>query len=466
MSIVFGPFFRLFGVDSYIKTLHFLSARYLSSHSTNDFIAISKNLDSSKEFIESLQSKVDVIKLKRIENLILELQFDEAIKHIKSLINSCESNIETKFQSLLFSENAVLKKELQRGNVDQDIILSISRDHISKMMELAQNGPEHLYLYTQIASIILDINELARHEYNLYINHSLNKEGDDLLWQFSLIQERKSIIKRIHDSYNRFRELINVVIDKNYFHIIPILIIRLQSALAYYITRLRMEGIEEAKNYFISEIKFFYKFSMGIIDIFDNEQYELLCLPMILILDTDTAEQIKESITFIESEILKISNKEVSARVQKHFIDSVNDFIESKNNVTKELSFEQEIDVYKEMAKSLGIDLSDEDNEITKIVNIGIKDINPERVLKNCIHLFVRLGSCGLPGQYLKLPTAGSKILICIKHNYGIESLDLDRLYESFKKFHCNKCKDNEPHLQDWKWNRKWQIEQNEKYQK
>jgi len=124
------------------------------------------------------------------------------------------------------------------------------------------------------------------------------------------------------------------------------------------------------------------------------------------------------------------------------------------------MTIEDEQRLYRSMAEGLGIDLNDPNDDIAKIVNVGLQDLSPERVVKNCVHLFVSLGPCGVPAQMLGLPTAGSKWVHCTKHKYAIMGLKLDTIYPMFAERHCAKCSDCKPHAAEWRWSREWQMQQ------
>ena len=121
-----------------------------------------------------------------------------------------------------------------------------------------------------------------------------------------------------------------------------------------------------------------------------------------------------------------------------------------------------EKDIIMGMAQSMGIDLDNPNDEIAKIVNIGLIDLDPTRVLKNCDKLYLVLGSSGLPARMLFLPSAGFKTLYCTLHKYGIASMSLEDVYKSFKEKYCSKCKDKCPHPKKWKWTRSWRQKQYE----
>ena len=127
---------------------------------------------------------------------------------------------------------------------------------------------------------------------------------------------------------------------------------------------------------------------------------------------------------------------------------------------TEPMNLEVVKQIYGGMAASIGIDLDNKNDTVAQIVRIGIKDLDPTRILRNCRHFYIALGSIGLPARMLQLYTAGHKTLYCTFHRYGIGTLSLDDAYDYMKENHCSKCKDKSEHPKDWKWSREWQQEQ------
>jgi len=119
---------------------------------------------------------------------------------------------------------------------------------------------------------------------------------------------------------------------------------------------------------------------------------------------------------------------------------------------------EEEIEqIYKMLIEMAGIDLESED-EIARIVKIGLKDRNPGQILRNCTHIEIAPGSYGIPGEILGLPTAGPKFLFC-KYGDGFFGLSLDTLYNELERRYCRTCKYKDPMPEDWKWSLTWQKE-------
>ena len=127
---------------------------------------------------------------------------------------------------------------------------------------------------------------------------------------------------------------------------------------------------------------------------------------------------------------------------------------------------------YAQQAAALGVDLNDPDDEIAEVVRIGLEDLDPTRVAKNCQHIHVMTTSYGMPAEMLGLLTAGSKRIVCLKHGHSVEAMSLDGAYETFSEVApwdkdqicCENCPDKAPHPDGWEWSKEWQDRQAENY--
>ena len=118
--------------------------------------------------------------------------------------------------------------------------------------------------------------------------------------------------------------------------------------------------------------------------------------------------------------------------------------------------------IYENMATSVGIDLKDPRDPRAILVNIAIRDLDPSRVLRQCRHFFGWLGLATPIALQLRLPTAGTKVLHCLRHGYTVEGMALDSVYSSFKRRHCDSCPDREARPREWEWTEAWQKAENE----
>src|ERR1051325_5939730 len=105
------------------------------------------------------------------------------------------------------------------------------------------------------------------------------------------------------------------------------------------------------------------------------------------------------------------------------------------------------------MAAGLGIDLSDRSDADAALIRLGIRDLNPERVLRACEHLDARLGRyTNTVAEAMRLPTAGTKVMQCNLHRHALEGLSLDRLSKEFQRRFCDSCADKSPRPASWIW--------------
>lgn len=450
----------------YIKSQNYLSARYLSQSQNYDFYKIVNNLKIDSETINSLQAKVDIVKLSKIQNLIAINQESNAYSYIDSILNTNESNIETKFQALLYREDIELKSINNNNPTDIDACHEILIKYGLWMKELTKSGPNYLKLFSLSLIRTSRLAVLTKNELSTYMNWAMNVNDNDIIWKSSLVVQRLNYIKTIEILYSQIVRLINIAFKNNFLVVIPKITIRLINSISFYIIRLEHENLHITAELFKSNLFKISELSCRVADYLGTyDDYEIICTNLLSILNPQMKNEFNNDKSKIEGFISEIKDEEIRNKIKSNFKKRIINFQAKNNEKTKiGVTIEDEIVAYKYMAKGLGIDLSNDDDEIARIVNIGLKDINPERVLKNCQFLFVRLTGGGLPAKWLKLPTAGFKMLICTKHKYNMGSLTLDSLYDSFKSQYCTTCHDCISHPQNWKWTRIWQQTQDELY--
>ncbi len=126
-------------------------------------------------------------------------------------------------------------------------------------------------------------------------------------------------------------------------------------------------------------------------------------------------------------------------------------------------SIEEEIALLKQQMQGLGVNIEKPQNDYDKAIVEAINAINPERVLRPCMHRFIYVTTSPI-GKMIKLYTLGLKGMYCTKHDYNVQYVYLDGLSELMTNQCCSKCKDKESHPDSWHWTREWQQEQNKKY--
>ena len=241
---------------------------------------------------------------------------------------------------------------------------------------------------------------------------------------------------------------------------LPQALLRIIYALVPFLIRLRTDGWSEASDAYGARALQIIKLAAWLaVDSGDQRNLEMAIATAAMI-----AEKPEDEIaTWARRALTMITDEEVKKDIRER-LDSLGSVQEASE--TREMSVAEEQQVYEQMAASLGIDLSRPDDKIAWIVRVGIKDLDPGRVLKDCERLFVSLGSHGMIGEWMKLPTAGTKFVHCTLHGHGVGGLSLDDVYETFKDQFCNKCGDCTPRPPEWAYSSDWQRNENTKHAK
>lgn len=456
-------------LEEYLKSQAYLSTRILKNIGNSDFSKIISSITNKQDSIKALLEKADLIRIYEISNLINDQKFTEADENIAVILESKQSKIEFKFEALLNKERIdVILSDLEQEKSED--ILNIHLKYSKILYGYVKKGPLHLKAYAIFAYHTAILEKMVKDEYGLYMNWKLHKEKIDILWFSQLSTNRLILINKIVRKFNQLKRFLGFLIRINILNIIPALFIRLIESFCIFIIRLRIEELKDAFKYYKSIVIDLSRVSFQIATILDQEedQSHIAC-SIIIMSDIHNKEEFKQEDELVLSMISQIKNVDRKNNTLEHYKNIKNNLVKSTQIKYDplEITTEQEIKIYTTMAKSLGIDLDDDTNQITKIVKIGLKDLNPERILKNCKHLFTFCTGGGYPAQILKMPTAGSKRVICTAKEKQIESLSLDNAYSGMEKEYCKGCTLKLPHDKNWKWTREWQISEdikNEKY--
>ena len=100
-----------------------------------------------------------------------------------------------------------------------------------------------------------------------------------------------------------------------------------------------------------------------------------------------------------------------------------------------------------------------EDDRLAELAEIGLKDRNPERILRYCEYLYTEILIYGPIWDMVALPSTGTKILYCEKKEEAIIGRELDQILDRMKKENCINCKFRSPRPNEWKWTHEWQRE-------
>jgi hypothetical protein len=441
-----------------------LSARWITDIETRAFVVATNVIENSEDLSQSLRDKSDALDLMRLQQLTGENRFEEARTGISAVLSSPQSSIESKFFAIQVEEKNERLAAAAAGlsAADQGKIFSRAAE---KMQQLTRKGPPALKYSALLFHTAADFHGLVRTDWGLYLNWKIHQAQNDFWWTAGLRTQRAEIGRRLTLKYRQFLRLVRFSERTSYQQVLPVAFLRIVDGAAILINRLEFEGFPEAASHIRNSVFEICKVSAAIASSVGDED---LLAKAVMSAGLISRDRNDSCVLWAFAEVEKIQNE----AVRQHARQSLDDQEHRLNG--EELPDDRykapvERQVYENMAAAHGIDLSDPDDPFAEMVQVGINDLDPTRVLAECEHLFVTISRRG-PGlifyfvaQQLKLPTMGNKIIHCTLHGYTGEGWTLDDTFKRFQERFCSKCPDKISRPIGWQYTPEWQESENEK---
>lgn len=410
-----------------------------------------------EQVVDAVRKHGDILRLEQIERVIQSGDYVKAYKDANAILSS-----ETETTDLRFAAGFNL---LRVVNLDGAPSPKSAEARVSigfRLLRLVRPSEtaRRLRLYGRLILRLTRLGYYVAHDHGLFASSLIQESTGNDFTRWVTAEARGKTTQHILTEFARVQVNLNRLVYRGHFEFFPMAWSILVMSISTFLARLRKEGLAEGAQHLSGWLEATRSFALQVATATQNWSDFTQCTVMSLTLaDLEDSNDVQAHIARARKAVTAIED----SRQQEFALEAIR-YYEAEFAVEKVRSMaeEDEICIYKQMAAGLGIDLDDPHDRSAQIVNIGLKDLNPERVLKNCRHIFVSLGSSGLPAQMLGLPTAGSKWIHCTKHGHGMMGLSLDGTYESFRSQHCEGCADCEPHAPDWAWTREWQQEQNQ----
>ena len=433
-----------------------------------DFLAVRKipDLDSQRmrtvvschddpaAIAEALTFHRDSLRHQQIEELISTAP-ERALSEAKAILASPSERVRTRFAAGL----CVVQIEAATAPNDFERILRARLDVGRQLLLLVrpQAVDPDLRIFGRLYFRVALMHRYAVEAFALAVCSSQRPESTiDSLARSALVLQRYRANATAHVAFVRAYRLFVRLVEREQFHMVPKSWPMLAMALVHYVARLRLDDIEyrpllewiDARGAFATDVAVQLKQW--------DEARNCILYSLMLCNPSDESEK-----------AARIANARTKAEdvgdstLRAQLLQEIAEFAAGMPLASAETSFDEETTLIGLLAKSMGIDIDTGTDPVAKIVRIGLLDRNPERVLKNCRHLFFSVDGYGLPGAWLSLPTAGTKSLKCTKFGKSVSGVSLDDVYKLFAGSFCNQCTSCEAHSDGWRWSVEWQVSQN-----
>ena len=112
---------------------------------------------------------------------------------------------------------------------------------------------------------------------------------------------------------------------------------------------------------------------------------------------------------------------------------------------------------FSDLRESMGFDIENPKNSTERAIAMGVKDLNPERILRYCEFISVDQVSTSDLGQMVGIPTIGVKKVSCRKFGHSVQGIDLDLTSDLFRQQRCETCPERKSRDLSWKWTFDWE---------
>ena len=160
--------------------------------------------------------------------------------------------------------------------------------------------------------------------------------------------------------------------------------------------------------------------------------------------------------------LTKIADQEIG----EHVFATIHRFRDRVGSFRRDDSMRRSWSSFADLAPSMGFQVDNPQDDLSRLVAISLRDFNPERVVRDCRHLIVLPSrSLGMTSRLIGLPFAGQKTIRRMLHESEAGGWSLDQVYaglggpgplSGFKFRHCDSCPDREARDQSWRWTIRW----------
>lgn len=408
----------------------------------------------------SLQN--DIFRSEQIERLIQEGDAISAFRTARTLFTSESESISMRFSAAM---NLVrLFPATQTNHDDPKRIEKVVAQRLQvteQLHKLTHQVETHknLRLYALFLRRAARLRFFVQQDMGLHMTLRVQSETGDALTISMTSAAQMSMATKVTQEFHKIQTCFIRLIRQGALHFAPPTWHQIASDISPFLIRLKEDGLNEALDQMVEWLDATYDFAVNVAKVAKDWPSIGLCAVANLQISgpfSQEAEKYEQRKAAARTTIEAIEDESIRA----HWLSRFDEFVVALDAPNPERpSFADEEAIYRQMAQAMGINLDDANDRIASVINIGLLDRNPERVLKNCRQLRVKLGPCGIPAKMLGLPTAGFKSVHCVKFGFGTGALSLDAAYELLVHEHCSKCTEAEPHSSTWKWDVDWQQE-------
>lgn len=436
-----------------------LAVRAITNTPPVDFVVALRKQPDLDVTIRELKQKTDALRTQHAFELMLAGRLDEAEAHLLRVSHDPEAAVEARFAAFLTLELVEIRQAIRDRKSDQ---FRLERTLVAadRLRSLTRSGPLHLRLYAVALRKLAQLDLLLHESWGLFLNMEITaKRGGDPIWAAQLVFRWANMTLRISQKLQECFGFLSYALNTPEGWALGDLVLRLGKTLFLFAGQMRIQGQPEGEKNLNDKAFQLLRLAAEMAKRVGDEQRLADAAGVARLLSGD-----KESETYrwMQEQLSQIRDPDI-----RKAADDYVDRLERRERGEKFADTDIETtekQIYENMAIGAGINLADPDDPMAEFVRIGIQDLDPTRVLRNCEHTFITLQPNPILIETLKLPTAGLKVLHCTKHGYAVRATTLDDADKAFRERFCSKCPDVASRPHDWTYSTEWQQGENKKH--
>ena len=372
-------------IESVARVEKLLATRLVVSSPIPDFVSSIKGHIPREKVIQGFKDKADTLRLEQAQEMLRNGEGNKSLNGVESIFADPLSSIEMKFSALLMKER-IQTVGLSREAAPQPEVAQFRLTMADELQHLTKKGPRHLKFYALIVKKAAELGSLVHKDWGLFLNWRLYEDRGDIFWKATLVYRRSAVTRRIVQKYNQCIRLAQYATNSKHRWALPEALLRIATSIGIFILRLSIEGLmPDAERFSASGLQICKLVAWISAENGNEGALQSAVMAALLITPSMTGE----AIDWAQETISRIEDNQIKQDAQSLF--------DRRMRRMRGETFEGDIQtttrqIVENMAIALGIDLSDPNDQKTKLVEIGIKDADPCRVLKNCEHIFVSPG--------------------------------------------------------------------------
>lgn len=436
-------------VESLNHVYLLLSAREIGASSHYTFQNAIDRRVLNDEVLQGLQSKQDHLRLLRIAQAFDLGKFEEASNRINVVLSDPDVTIHAKFHALLQLNSLEYRQRVFSGTAAIDLP-TVHLKYAERLRTLAGRNHDWIRRGAALVHATALIEKIVQNDAADHMALQIHSAaGSNPMAILGLLTRRAASARNIVRLYNRALQLVEQALRCSEVHYLTNIITRVPTSFAVYLIALRHASDNQTASEFVRS--------------------GLRVLDAAVAIASDAGDQrgignaVFAAITLVHSESSEVVEWITKTRERLSDADTAREIETALQRVAlrgqgQKLDDDYEPDpiwqIIEKVARSRGIDTTDQQSTLVRRLRIAASDDTPERWLRFCHHLLLTPGSISPVDTFVQrelgIQNSSNKVAHCTLYDLHYEAVSAQTAFDLLKGSSCDNCSSRVPRPDSW----------------